>query len=52
LTIPLWDGHEAPVYLGMILCKHCGNKRCPHATDHVFECTNSNDPGPLGSIYG
>jgi hypothetical protein len=36
----------------MILCPHCGNKRCPHATDHRLQCTNSNDPGQLGSTYG
>lgn len=35
----------------MIVCEHCGNKRCPHATDHDFECTNSNEPGQPGSIY-
>jgi len=41
-----------PGFLGMILCKHCGNKRCPHATDHNNDCTNSNEPGQPGSIYG
>jgi hypothetical protein len=35
----------------MILCNICGNKRCPHATDHYLECTNSNEPGQNGSIY-
>ena len=35
----------------MILCPVCGNKRCPKATDHEHECTNSNDPGQPGSIY-
>ena len=30
----------------------CGNKRCPKATDHRFECTGSNEPGQPGSIYG
>ena len=34
-----------------IVCKICGNKRCPHATDHEFECTNSNEPGQTGSFY-
>ena len=29
----------------MILCPTCGNKRCPHATDHRLTCTNSNEPG-------
>lgn len=34
-----------------IVCPKCGNKRCPHATDHNFECTNSNEPGQTGSRY-
>lgn len=38
--------------LTMILCEECGNKRCPHATDHRHECTGSNDPGQVGSAYG
>jgi len=36
----------------MILCPGCGSKRCPHATDHRQVCTNSNEPGQVGSIYG
>ena len=36
----------------MILCPECGNKRCPRATFHENTCTNSNDPGQLGSVYG
>ena len=35
----------------MIVCELCGNKRCPHATDHNLACTNSNDPGQPGSRY-
>lgn len=35
----------------MILCPICGNKRCPHASDHRLACTNSNDVGQKGSIY-
>lgn len=34
-----------------IVCDLCGNKRCPHATDHELECTNSNEPGQKGSFY-
>ncbi len=34
-----------------ILCAICGNKRCPHATDHKHACTNSNEPGQPGSSY-
>lgn len=35
----------------MILCPECGNKRCPHASDHNLACTDSNEPGQLGSVY-
>lgn len=35
----------------MILCPLCGNKRCPHATNHNNPCTNSNEPGQPGSRY-
>ena len=36
----------------MIVCPTCGNKRCPHATDHRHACTGSNEPGQTGSWYG
>jgi ribosomal protein L40E len=39
-----------PVWL-FIVCKKCGNKRCPHATNHRLKCTNSNEPGQKGSNY-
>ena len=39
------------VLMRMILCVKCGNKRCPHATNHEYECTNSNEPGQKGSRY-
>ena len=35
----------------MILCSICGNKRCPHASDHELPCTDCNDPGQPGSVY-
>lgn len=35
----------------MFLCAACGNKRCPHATDHRLACTGSNEPGQEGSNY-
>lgn len=35
----------------MIVCPTCGNKRCPHSTDHNLPCTNSNEPGQTGSRY-
>lgn len=31
----------------MILCPECGNKRCPKASDHRLDCTNSNDEGQV-----
>jgi hypothetical protein len=34
-----------------IVCSICGNKRCPHATDHRNACTNSNEPGQKGSSW-
>ena len=37
--------------LRMVLCPTCGNKRCPHATDHRHGCTGSNEPGQAGSVY-
>lgn len=41
-----------PESVYMRLCPNCGNKRCPKATNHTNECTNSNDSGQIGSIYG
>lgn len=35
----------------MVVCALCGNKRCPHATDHTQDCSGSNAPGQLGSAY-
>lgn len=35
----------------MIVCPACGNKRCPHSTDHTLTCTGSNEPGQPGSRY-
>lgn len=37
--------------LRMVVCAKCGNKRCPHANNHLNECTNSNEPGQPGSAY-
>ena len=39
------------VFMRMILCPKCGNKRCPHATFHGNACTNSNEPGQPGSSH-
>jgi hypothetical protein len=47
------DEYGLPVRLSrMIVCPECGNKRCPKATNHYHSCTNSNEPGQMGSIYG
>jgi Zn finger protein HypA/HybF involved in hydrogenase expression len=35
----------------MVLCPNCGNKRCPHATNHELACSGSNEPGQKGSSY-
>ena len=43
--------HRDPESVYMRLCPNCGNKRCPRATDHRLECTNSNEPKQEGSIY-
>ncbi len=36
----------------MIVCPNCGNKRCPKASDHDLPCSDSNEPGQPGSVYG
>lgn len=37
----------------MVVCSICGNKRCPHAQDHRYACTGSNEtnqtPTPMSS---
>jgi hypothetical protein len=43
----LWN----PIGMPFMMCKVCGNKRCPKATDCSLECTGSNEPGQPGSIY-
>jgi hypothetical protein len=42
---------DAIVSVPFIVCSTCGNKRCPHATDHNLACTGSNEPGQKGSAY-
>jgi len=32
-------------------CEKCGNKRCPHHSDHHMVCSGSNEPGQEGSVY-
>ena len=43
--------HIPYVITRMIVCPTCGNKRCPHSTDHNLACTDSNEPGQPGSRY-
>lgn len=31
----------------MILCEHCGNKRCPHASDHRLSCRRATNRDSL-----
>jgi len=45
------SGRIPYVMTRMIVCPTCGNKRCPHSTDHNLPCTNSNEPGQPGSRY-
>ncbi len=40
---------EVAIYHGSASCE-CGNKRCPHASDHRFVCTMSNEPGQVGVL--
>lgn len=42
---------EALKFNHMYLCADCGNKRCPRATFHGNECSGSNAPGQVGSVY-
>lgn len=34
----------------MVVCPLCGNKRCPHASDHRYVCTGSNESGQVGVL--
>lgn len=34
----------------MIVCEIYGNKRCPHAHNHAYTCTNSNAPNQTGKL--
>lgn len=34
-----------------VVCRVCGNKRCPKATDHNLDCTGSNESGQKGSKF-
>ena len=48
-----WEESNPPPFSRrMIVCPECGNKRCPKATDHRNDCSGSNEPGQVGSVYG
>ena len=40
---------DDPISL-FIVCAKCGNKRCPHAQDHKYKCSNSNDVNQVSVI--
>ena len=47
-----WDTLRGPSFPGWrFACEQCGNKRCPHHSDHTLTCTGSNEPGQPGSWY-
>lgn len=50
-TIVIGEIGFPEVMTRMIVCETCGNKRCPHSTDHRLACTGSNEPGQPGSRY-
>ena len=51
LTVYMFGRDMSLNMVKMILCPVCGNKRCPHASDHELPCTGSNEPGQHGSVY-
>ena len=41
-TSTCWCETCRPIKIGdirMVLCPECGNKRCPRATNHIYQCT-------------
>lgn len=51
-ALALGEALMNPFGMPFMVCKTCGNKRCPKATDCTLECSGSNEPGQEGSIYG
>lgn len=48
----LWSTIPGPLLPGWrYACETCGNKRCPHHSDHALACTDSNEPGQPGSMF-
>lgn len=46
-TPACWCETCRPIKMGkdmrMVLCPECGNKRCPRATNHIYQCTARKD---------
>tara|TARA_R110000823_G_scaffold305077_1_gene426914 strand:+ start:2496 stop:3014 length:519 start_codon:yes stop_codon:yes gene_type:complete len=46
-TPACWCETCRPIKIGkdmrMVLCPECGNKRCPRATNHIYQCTARKD---------
>lgn len=36
---------DSPIF---VVCEWCGNKRCPHALNKSYKCTDSNELGQVG----
>lgn len=52
--IPIGQRRRAtqdPVFTFMVVCRTCGNKRCPRATNSELPCSGSNESGQPGSRY-
>lgn len=47
----LREQDSSALFMPFIVCPRCGNKRCPKATFHENDCTDSNAPGQQGSRY-
>jgi hypothetical protein len=51
---PPWNGVISigdPMPPFRYACEICGNKRCPHHSDHRNACTGSNEPAQIGSVF-
>ena len=48
----VWDVARGPMFPGWRYAREkCGNKRCPHLSNHELACTGSNNSGQEGSFY-
>lgn len=44
-------GQDGRHTMHLMVCKQCGNKRCPKATHCDLKCTGSNAGGQAGSVF-